>query len=53
MLSLVGIRRASRLRESHLARLLKAQGTVYFFMVSSLHVSTMVNGPGLLETEIR
>jgi len=53
VLSLVGIRRASRHKESHLARLLKTQGIVYFVMVASLHVATMVNGPGPFEIEIR
>lgn len=53
VLSLVGIRRTSRHKKSHLARLLKTQGIAYFVMVSSLHVATIVNGPGSFEIEIR
>ena len=53
VLSLVGIRRTSRHKVSHLARLLKTQGIAYFVMVASLHVATMVNGPSPPETDIR
>ena len=53
VLSLIGIRRASQHRESHLARLLKTQGAIYFVMAASLHVSTMVNDLDPLESDIR
>jgi len=52
-LSLVGIRRASQLRESHLARLLKTQGIVYFVLVLILQLAMIVSGPGSLEIGIR
>ena len=48
-LSLVGIRRASRLRESHLAWFLKTQGIVYFVLVLILQLTMIVSGPGSLE----
>ena len=51
-LSLVGIRRASRHRESSLARLLMAQGVAYFAMVFFLHLSMVVSGSGSVETHI-
>ena len=53
VLSLVGIRRASQYGESHLARLLKAQGIIYFVMVFFLHMSTIVGGLDPLEADIR
>jgi len=51
-LSLVGIRRASRHRESSLARLLKAQGVTYFAMVFFLHLTMVVSGSGSVETQV-
>ena len=47
--SLVGIRRASRHRESHLAWLLKTQGIIYFVMVFLLHLAMIVSAPVLLK----
>ena len=52
VLSLVGIRRASRHRESPLARLLKTQGVAYFVMVLFLQLATIVSGSGPPETHI-
>jgi len=52
VLSLIGIRRASRHRESRLAQLLKTQGIAYFVMVTLMHVSVVVSDPGPLETNV-
>ena len=49
VLSLIGIRRASRHRESRLAQLLKTQGIVYFVMVTFMHVLLVVSDPGPIE----
>jgi len=51
-LSLVGIRRACRHRESSLARLLKTQGVAYFAMVFFIHLSMVVSGFGFVEAHI-
>jgi len=53
VLTLVGIRRASQHRESHLARLLQTQGITYFVMVFLIHLTMIASGPGSLETGIR
>ncbi|KAF9646243.1 hypothetical protein BDM02DRAFT_272969 [Thelephora ganbajun] len=42
VLSLIGIKRASRHRESHLALTLKGQGVVYFAMVLFIHVAVII-----------
>ena len=53
VLTLVGIKRASRHRESHLARLLQTQGIAYFVMVFLIHLTMIASGSGSLEICIR
>ena len=43
MLSLIGIKRASRDRESHLARVLKQQGIAYFVLVLAIQLLTIAS----------
>lgn len=49
VLSLVGIKRASQQKESHLGRLLRTQGIAYFVMVLLLQMSMIVSDSGSLE----
>jgi len=52
VLSLVGIRRASRNGDSPLARLLRTQGAAYFVMLFFLNVFMIASGSYSAETHV-